>query len=112
MRVKGNVTPDVLSIEKYEPIPGKVEVRVRENISQFEEVDSMTKATITGYVYDEYTFVLDDVKGLKKKIEANLEEWLTTGRTLEVDPKATLYVTAKATAVDNYTAELIEKGVL
>ncbi len=112
MRVKGNIKPDVLSIEGYEPIEGKVEVRLRENITEFETEDTMTEETIKGYEYDEYIFIMDNTKGLKKSIEADLDNWLTTGRTLEVSPLATLYVNAKADAVDAYTQELIEGGLL
>lgn len=112
MRVKGNVAPTVLSIEDYEPIEGKVEVRLRENIEEVETEDTMTGETVTGYEYDEYVFILDNIKGLKKAIEADIDNWLTTGRTLEVAPNATLYVTAKSDAVDEYTQELIEEGLL
>lgn len=112
MRVRGNVLPKVLNIEKYEPIEGKVEVRLCENIVTFEQIDPISNETVTGYEYDEYTFILDDTKGLEKQIKANLEDWLTTGRTLEVDPKATLYVTAKSNAIDEYTEELVKEGLL
>lgn len=112
MRVNGNVSPDVLSIENYEAIPGKVEVKIRENISEIEKTDEMTGEVINLFEYDEYIFILDNEKGLKKKIQNNLENWLITGRTLEVAPQATLYVTAKADAIDEYTEELIEGGLL
>jgi hypothetical protein len=112
MRVNGNISPDVLSIEDYEPIPGKVEVRLRENINEVEKTDEMTGETITLYEYDEYSFILDNEKNLRKKIQNHIEDWLTTGRTLEVAPNATLYVSAKSDAIDEYTNELIEEGLL
>lgn len=112
MRVNGNISPDVLSIEDYEPIPGKKEVKLRENINEVEKTDEMTGETITLYEYDEYTFILDNEKNLRRKIERNFEDWLTTGRTLEVAPNATLYVTAQIDAIDAYTDELIEEGLL
>ena len=112
MRVNGNISPDVLSIENYEPIPGKVEVKLRENINEVEKTDEMTGETITLYEYDEYSFILDNEKNLKKKIQNHIEDWLTTGRTLEVAPNATLYVSAKSDAIDEYTNELIEEGLL
>lgn len=112
MRVNGNISPDVLSIENYEPIPGKVEVRLRENINEVEKTDEMTGETITLYEYDEYSFILDNEKNLRKKIQNHIEDWLTTGRTLEVAPNATLYVSAKSDAIDEYTNELIEEGLL
>lgn len=112
MRVKGNIKPDVLSIEEYAPIEGKVELRVRENISEFTETDSRTEEAITGYQYDEYAFIIDNEKGLEKKVKADLDNWIATGRALEVSPMASLYVTAKSDAVDAYTQELIEEGLL
>ena len=112
MRVNGNISPDVLSIENYEPIPGKVEVKLRENINEVDKTDEMTGETITLYEYDEYSFILDNEKNLKKKIQNHIEDWLTTGRTLEVAPNATLYVSAKSDAIDEYTNELIEEGLL
>lgn len=112
MRVNGNISPDVLSIENYEPIPGKVEVKLRENINEVEKTDEMTGETITLYEYDEYSFILDNEKNLRKKIQNHIEDWLTTGRTLEVAPNATLYVSAKSDAIDEYTNELIEEGLL
>lgn len=112
MRVRGNVSPVVLSVEDYAPVEGKAEVRLRENIEEVEFKDSASEETVTGYEYDEYTFILDKVDDLKKTIEADIDNWLTTGRTLEVAPNATLYVTAKSDAVDEYTQELIEEGLL
>lgn len=113
MRVKGNLKPDVLNIVPYEPIEGKVEVKLRENVVPYEDTDPETGDVIgEGFEYDEYTFILDNTKGLKKTIESNIEDWLTTGRTLEVDIRATLYVTAKNDAVDEYTQQLIEEGLL
>ena len=77
MRVRGNVSPDVLNIVPYEPIVGKVEVKLRENIVPYEEADPDNGEIVgTGFEYDEYTFILDDVKGLRKTIEGNMEDWL------------------------------------
>lgn len=90
MRVKGNVSPNVLDIEAYAPMPGYVEVRLRENIKEILVVDEMTEAEVTMYEYDEYTFHLVDKKNLKKEIEANLSDWLITGRTLEVNEGASI----------------------
>lgn len=72
----------------------------------------MTGETVSGYEYDEYTFIVDNAIGLEKTIEDNLADWLATGRTLEVAPNATLYITAQEDAVDRYTQELIEGGLL
>lgn len=112
MRVRGNISPNVLDIEVYAPISGHVEVRLRENINEISVFDEMTDNPIVMYEYDEYTFILKEREGLREDIETNLDDWLTTGRTLEVNPMATLYVTAKVNAIDEYTEELIKEGLL
>lgn len=112
MRVRGSNSPSAFSIEAYGGDPSKVEVRLRENIKAYEEKVEGTNETIQGYEYDEYLFILDKTENLSEIIQNNFEGWLTTGRTLEIDPRATLYVTAKATAIDEYTEELIQGGIL
>ena len=42
------------------------------------------------FEYDEYTFVLPDREGLREDIEANMADWLATGRTLEVNENASI----------------------
>ena len=90
MRVRGNVSPNVLDIERYRPIPGYVEARLRENINEVTAVDEMTEQEIKIFEYDEYTFVLPDFEGLREHIEANMADWLATGRTLEVHENASI----------------------
>ena len=43
MRVKGNVSPNVLDIESYRPMQGYVEARLRENINEVTVIDEMTE---------------------------------------------------------------------
>lgn len=92
MRVRGNVSPNVLDIEAFAPMPGYVEVRLRENIKTVIVLDTMgeTETKITMYEYDEYTFHLREKEGLKTEIEANISDWLTTGRTLEINEGASI----------------------
>ena len=90
MRVKGNVSPNVLDIERYRPIPGYVEARLRENINEVTVVDEMTEQEIKMFEYDEYTFVIREREGLREDIESNMADWLATGRTLEVHQNASI----------------------
>lgn len=90
MRVRGNVSPNALDIEAFAPMPGYVEVRLRENIKRVTVVDEMTEAEVTMYEYDEYTFHLHDKEGLQEEIEANINDWLVTGRTLEINEGASI----------------------
>lgn len=107
MRVKGNVSPNVLDIERYRPMPGYVEVRLRENINEVTVVDGITEQEISMFEYDEYTFVLPNSGGLRDEIEANLTDWLATGRTLEVNPNASI-VADQHRDINSYEAALSE----
>lgn len=90
MRVRGNLSPNALDIEAFAPMPGYVEVRLRENVKSVTVVDEMTEAEVTMYEYDEYTFHLADKEGLREEIEANLTDWLIAGRTLEINEGASI----------------------
>ena len=81
MRVQGNVYPEAVIVESYLPVPGMVEVRLRENVTQLSD---------TLYEYDEYTKIMSDRTGLKEDITANLSDWMTTLRTLEVNENASI----------------------
>ena len=81
MRVQGNVYPESVTVETYLPTPGMVEVRLRENVTQMED---------TLYEYDEYTTLMKDRPSLKEDIAANLSDWMTTLRTLEVNENASI----------------------
>ena len=96
MRVRGNISPATLSVESYLPMEGYVEVRLRENINEVTETDPQTETTITMFEYDEYTFLLKDREGLQADIEGNLNNWLITGRTLEVNESASIVQDMKA----------------
>ena len=96
MRVKGNVSPNVLDIERYRPMPGYVEVRLRENINEVTVVDGMTEQEIKMFEYDEYTFIVRERAGLREDIEANMADWLVTGRTLEINGSASIVQDMKA----------------
>lgn len=90
MRVRGNASPNVLNIEPYAHKAGHVEVRLRNNINSIVEKDEMTGQEISMFEYDEYTFVLPDREGLREDIEGNMADWLSTGRTLEVNENASI----------------------
>ena len=74
MRVRGNVSPESLSIEPFAPMPGYVEIRLRENIKDITAVDEMTDQEVPMFEYDEYTFHLANKEGLREEIEGNMIE--------------------------------------
>ena len=90
MRVRGNVSPNSLTIEPFAPMPEYMEVRLRENIREITEVDEMTEQEISMFEYDEYTFHLAEKESLREEIEGNLNDWLITGRTLEINEGASI----------------------
>lgn len=90
MRVQGSGLPETISIESYFPKPGTVEVRLRENIEGRTYTDEITQRQYTMYEYDEYLFHLPEKEGLREEIEGNLDEWLLTGRTIEVNARASI----------------------
>lgn len=98
MRVKGNVHPEPITVETYLPIPGMVEIRLRENVKRLDE---------TLYEYDEYTKILPDFHGMKDYIASNLSDWLTTLRTLEVNENASI-VADQRRDIDAYEQALSE----
>lgn len=81
MRVQANNPPITMTLESYLPMSGYVELRLRENV---------TKVSSEIYEYDEYTILLKDREGLAEEIEANINDWLITGRTLEVNENASI----------------------
>ena len=81
MRVQGNSAPETVTVETYLPKPGMAEVRLRENVVRLSD---------TLYEYDEYITQMIDRPGLMEDITANLPDWLTTLRTLEVSENASI----------------------
>lgn len=77
MIAQSNISPERISVEPYHPVPGQVEVRLRDNIRQVAE------GKVTLYEYDEYILYMSQREGLKEYIEANMADWLATGRILE-----------------------------
>lgn len=90
MRVRGDAYPENICVETYLPIPGMAEIRLRENVKEVSVTDGVTEQAATMYEYDEYVFLLKDREGLQEDIEANMADWLVTGRTLEVNENASM----------------------
>ena len=81
MKVTGNNIPEAVHIERYLPKAGYVEVRLTENAVQLEE---------NLWQYDEYVLHVRNREGIAEEIEANLGDWLATGRVLETNLNASL----------------------
>lgn len=103
MRVRGNIIPEILTIEPYPAREGYAEVRLRENIREVTETDTTT----TMFEYDEYIFHLKAREGLQEDVENNFNDWVVTGRTLEVDARASVMCEAKQTNAE-YESALTE----
>lgn len=105
MRVQGNASPEVVTVESYWPQPGYVEVRLRENVRDITPTDIENPAPL--FEYDEYVFHIKERDGLQQEIESNLDEWMLTGRMLEVDERASMVQDMK-----NEIASAITPGAL
>lgn len=94
-------------------MPGSVEVRLRENVSEISVENETDGENETLFEYDEYTFVLPESDGLKEKIEANMNDWLASGRSAEINDNASAVVDFRA-ALDmlnvNITGKIAESA--
>lgn len=90
MKVHGNNFPDAIHIERYLPKQGYVEVRLCENINEISVVSDLIEQAVTMYEYDEYVLQIPQRANLAEEIEANLTDWLATGRVLETNHNASL----------------------
>ena len=112
MRVIGDNVPERIGIVKAPQREGYVEVKIRESVTPYSKEDEETGQVYKGYTYDEYTFTVPQKDGLEAEIDANFAMWTESGKTQELNPMATMYITARADAVDEYTEQLIEEGLL
>lgn len=89
MRVRGNNSPETLTIERYLPKKGCVEVRIRQNpIEVVETYEDLPPVTL--YEFDEYIFHVLEEENLREKIEQNLDEWVEWGKDLEVNMQSSV----------------------
>ena len=106
MRVQGNGFPAAVTVESYRPMPGYVEVRVRESVKNITPTDNGDAAPL--YEYDEYVFHVKQRDGLQQKIENNLVDWLQTGRMLEVNDRASTVQDMKTEIADAITQAALD----
>lgn len=97
MRVNGNVSPLTVSTTSYQMSnPAMKELRITENVEQI---------GVNNYVYDEYVFYLEDSDGdLSERVLEDLDNWLETGRNLEVNQNSSMFYHME----EEHTQELAE----
>lgn len=88
MRVRGDISPNTISIETYPQQEGYVEIRLRENVTEVTE--QINEQPVKFFEYDEYLMIIPNRDGLQKEIETNFDEWVLTGRTLEFNDQASM----------------------
>ena len=88
MRVQGNASPAAVTVESYWPMPGYAEIRLYENVKDITPTDVENPTPL--FEYDEYVIHIEEKDGLQEEIESNLNDWLITGRTLEVNENASI----------------------
>ena len=101
MRVQGNASPAAVTVESYWPMPGYAEIRLHENKKDITPTDVENPTPL--FEYDEYVFHVKQRDGLQEEIESNLAEWLATGRTLEVNERASIVQDMRAEIADAIT---------
>ena len=107
MRTQGNIYPETVTVEPRIDRPGIVEIRIRENINDVSYIHQETGQNITMYEYDEYTTLSADIPGLKNEISENIQDWITTLRTMEVNQNASI-VRNMQYDITTYETELAE----
>lgn len=88
MRVQGNGFPATVTVESYWPMPGYAEIRLHENVKDITPTDVEDPTPL--FEYDEYVIHVKEKDGLQEEIESNLNDWLITGRTLEVNESSSI----------------------
>lgn len=88
MRVQGNASPAAATVESYWPMPGYAEIRLHENVKDITPTDVEDPTPL--FEYDEYVIHVKEKDGLQEEIESNLNDWLITGRTLEVNESSSI----------------------
>ncbi len=101
MRVQGNASPSAVTVESYWPMPGYAEIRLHENIVDITPTDIENPAPL--FEYDEYVIHVKEKDGLQEEIESNLNDWLITGRALEVNESASIVQDMRAEIADAIT---------
>lgn len=82
MRVRGdNAPPGAYSMEPQPGKPGYVCVRLWEHARQVTEEQH--------WEYDEYQMIVPERAGLQADIEAHIDEWIATARSMEIPENAT-----------------------
>lgn len=109
MRVRGNIEPRALDIELHPQRPAFCIVTLRANIRPFTETDGQSGAELAGYEYDEYSIPARYYDSLQHDIEADWNNWLATGRTLEFNASSSeaLDLRDEINAADSDMAALV-----
>lgn len=95
MRVKGNLEPQSVTVESCFGEVNMANVRLRTNIQQVTKIDPQTEQEITLYEYDEFILKVKNYDGLQHDIEENFNDWVATGRVLEINESASAVVEMK-----------------
>ena len=112
MKVKGNLSPAQVSVERYLPKQGFAEVRIRNNIEPITVIDEETNEETKMFQYDEYVFLEQDRENLESDILQNFDEWVETGRQLEINENASIFVEQENLLTDLMLEKLMNEGAI
>jgi hypothetical protein len=106
MKVQSNSIPKSVSVNRFYPKPGYMEVRLRENVNSIQLIDGITENPDTVFEYDEYILKIKDREGLEADINANFDTYLTEARNIELRKDELLWNRQQLAEYEAIIAEL------
>ena len=106
MKVQSAVAPEFFSINRFYPMPGYMEIRLRENINSIRPTDDASDNPEVVFEFDEYKLKLKDREGLEADIKANFDAYLTEARNIELRKDELLWSRQQLAEYEAIIAEL------
>ena len=106
MKVQSAVAPEFLSINRFYPMPGYMEIRLRENINSIRSTDDASDNPEVVFEFDEYILKLKNRDGLEADIKANFDAYLTEARNIELRNDELLWSRQQLAEYEAIIAEL------
>lgn len=106
MKVQSKSIPKSVSVNRFYPKPGYMEVRLRENVNSIQLIDGITENPDTVFEYDEYILKIKDREGIEADINANFDTYLTEARNIELRKDELLWSRQQLAEYEAIIAEL------
>lgn len=106
MKVQSAVAPEFFSINRFYPMPGYMEIRLRENINSIRPTDDASDNPEVVFEFDEYILKLKNRDGLEADIKANFDAYLIEARNIELRKDELLWSRQQLAEYEAIIAEL------